>query len=261
MNALPHLLRWFKSLQMGTNCPSCTLELRGGEGILCLHCRLELHATEPSDVPVLTEDLAWRLPVRSVLALWWAPKGSPAEAVYKALKFGGRRALGPALGKDMARHWDRTFRTGDKPVLQEQVTLRPDAVVPVPLTLGRWWDRGYNQSELLARGMSLYWQVPGYSHLLRRRDSGTNLARLGRSGRFDRAAKDFVQGQVLTAGAAWGQRSQPYRPGLRDLEGLHLLLVDDVMTSGATLERCGQLLLSRGASLSVMVLARRLGNR
>lgn len=176
----------------------------------------------------MLEELAWRIPVQDASALWLAPSGSVAEALYKALKFGGKRHLGYPMGVLMARHWDQRY-----PV--------PDRVVPVPLSSGRLWSRGYNQAALLAYGMASHWGIPVLAHALRRRDGGLNLARLGRAERFAKAALDFEQGS--------GQ----------DLMGLNCLLVDDVMTTGATLEQCGKLLVERGARLSVMALARKLG--
>jgi predicted amidophosphoribosyltransferase len=103
------------------------------------------------------------------------------------------------------------------------------------------WSRGYNQAALLAHGMAGHWGIPVLAHALRRRDGGLNLARLGRIERFAKAAMDFEHGSN------------------QDLSGLSCLLVDDVMTTGATLEQCGRLLVQRGAELTVMVLARRLG--
>ncbi|NBY30805.1 MAG: ComF family protein [Sphingobacteriia bacterium] len=171
------------------------------------------------------------------LCLWVAPSGSAAEALYKAFKFGGKRQLGPPLGAMMAAQWDGWLPP-------------PDLLIPVPLTAKRMWSRGYNQAAELARGMAHYWSVPVMEHALKRKEGGLNLARLGRKERFAKAATDFVQGFGPTA----------MNKG-NDLAGLRCLLVDDVMTTGATLEQCGKLLVERGALLSVMVLARRLGSK
>jgi ComF family protein len=186
---------------------------------------------------MMLEELAWRIPVRDAFALWVAPSGSVAEALYKAFKFGGKRQLGPPLGAMMAAYRDAWLQA-------------PDLVIPVPLSSKRMWSRGYNQAAELARVMAHIWSVPVMEHALRRNEGGMNLARLGRRERFAKAATDFVQG--------FGPNSQ--NKGY-DLAGLRCLLVDDVMTTGATLEQCGKLLVERGALLSVMVLARKLGQR
>ncbi|MFZ9680084.1 MAG: ComF family protein [Bacteroidia bacterium] len=202
----------------------------------CLGCSVELRVTDRVDSLVLERELAWRMPVVHAHALWWAEAGSRAEALYKALKFGGRRTLGPALGLAMARH-------------RERMAPWPDGLVPVPTTLQRTWSRGYNQAHLLAEGMAAHAALPVYPHLLQRLEGGLNLARLDRKQRIVQAQRDFAHARTL-------DNSRFAEPCL-DLKGMHLLLVDDVMTSGATLEQCGALLIQRGARLSVMVLARR----
>jgi len=217
-------------------CPGCGGEPPERGRPYCLGCSLELRGMDRVDALGLERELAWRLPVASVHALWWAEAGSRAEALYKALKFGGRRTLGPALGRAMARH-------------RERMAPLPDGLVPVPTTIGRTWSRGYNQARLLAEGMATHWSLPVYPHLLQRLEGGLNLARLGKTQRMEQAKRDFIQANTVAG--------RPYRSEERDLLGLHLLLVDDVMTSGATLEQCGDLLVRRGAQLSVMVLARR----
>ena len=217
-------------------CPGCGGEPPERGHAYCLGCSIELRVMDRVDALGLEQELAWRMPVVSVHALWWAEAGSRAEALYKALKFGGRRTLGPALGRAMARH-------------RERMAPLPDGLVPVPTTIHRTWSRGYNQAHLLAEGMAAHASLPVYPHLLQRLEGGRNLARLGRNQRNEQAKRDFVQARTVDGG--------PYQTDQRDLNGLHLLLVDDVMTSGATLEQCGNLLIRRGARLSVMVLARR----
>jgi len=217
-------------------CPGCGGDPPHSGHAYCLGCSVELRVMDRADFLVLERELSWRLPVIQVHALWWAEAGSRAEALYKALKFGGRRTLGPALGLAMARH-------------RERMAPWPDGLVPVPTTLQRTWSRGYNQARLLAEGMAAHASLPVYPHLLQRQEGGLNLARLDKNQRFLQAQRDFANARTLD--------NLLYTEPCLDLRGMHLLLVDDVMTSGATLEQCGTLLIQRGARLSVMVLARR----
>ena len=216
-------------------CPACGHGMGVIPALTCLYCALDLRCASELDCGNMREELSWRIPVQDASALWMAPSGSVAEALYKALKFGGKRHLGSPIGAMMADH-----RDGWHPP--------PHRVIPVPLTPKRMWSRGYNQAAELANGMASRWGIPLLEYALRRKEGGLNLARLGRRERFVKAATDFEHG-TSPASLVYSQ----------DLAGLRCLLVDDVMTTGATLEQCGKLLVERGALLSVMVLARKLG--
>jgi ComF family protein len=113
---------------------------------------------------------------------------------------------------------------------------RFDAVVPVPLHWRRQWDRGFNQAELLARYIARRRGIPVLQALRRKRATETQ-AGLASAGRRRNVAGAFVL------------RS---RPGAR-LEGGKILLIDDVMTTGATASACASAL-KRGGALSVSLL-------
>ncbi len=107
-----------------------------------------------------------------------------------------------------------------------------DAVVPVPLHPWRQWQRGFNQADDLARGLGLpVWPV------LRRHRTGPPQAKLSAA---DRPAN--VLGAYQLPPASRFAR-HPER-----LSGRHLILVDDVMTTGATLDACSRVLLAAGVS-------------
>lgn len=101
---------------------------------------------------------------------------------------------------------------------------KPDLIVPVPLALSHWWDRGFNQSALIAADLAKLLESP-CSDVLARESGGLAQAGLTRKQREQLDCTQFL---------------------LRDPERVHdqsILLVDDVMTSGATLERCADVLM------------------
>ncbi len=118
--------------------------------------------------------------------------------------------------------------------------IRPEVVVPVPMQPKKRRKRGYNQAELLARGLAKELQIPCRSRLLRRVATGVvSQTRLNRRQRLANAL------------AAYRVRSP------QQLEGKTVLLVDDVMTTGATVDACARLLRDAGAEkVYVLVLAR-----
>jgi ComF family protein len=119
---------------------------------------------------------------------------------------------------------------------------RFDAVVAVPLHWRRKWDRGFNQSDLLARGVARSWGIP-MVHPVRRRKATRVQAGLSNTRRRENVSGAFVARAFLTKSGS--------------VRGLRLLLVDDVMTTGATASACAGVLKRAGAvSVTLLTLAR-----
>jgi competence protein ComFC len=107
---------------------------------------------------------------------------------------------------------------------------RPDTVVPVPLHPERWRERGYNQAELIARPLANHLKIPLNEHLLVRTKSRPPQLLLSRSQRWK-----SVRGAYAI-------------PEGRRVDKLRILLVDDVLTTGATLDSCARALKKAGAA-------------
>jgi ComF family protein len=142
------------------------------------------------------------------------------------LKYGNEKALGPALGGLAREAGDLHFDLADY-----------DALVPVPLHPTRLRERGYNQSFLLARAVAEAQGLPVVHALVRCR---LGLPQVGLEGdaRRENVAEVFALHPLEAAGS----------------EGLSLLLVDDVFTTGATVEACARTLLGSGLAAVVDVL-------
>jgi ComF family protein len=156
--------------------------------------------------------------------------GVAAKLVH-ALKYGDRLDLAPALGRWMAN--------AGADVLKDA-----DALVPVPLHWRRLWARRFNQSAALARAVGKARGLPVVRDALRRVKATPQQVGLSRS---ERALN--VQGafRVPVSGKA-------------EVAGRRLVLVDDVLTSGATVDACARALLrGRAASVDVLVFARVVG--
>jgi len=118
--------------------------------------------------------------------------------------------------------------------------LQFDAVVPVPLHWRKQWDRGFNQADLLARHVAKRRNIP-ILHALRRKRATATQAGLARAGRRRNVAGAFAARRTSS------------------LKDARILLIDDVMTTGATASACASVLKRAGAkSVTILTLARAL---
>lgn len=149
-------------------------------------------------------------------------QGALRQAVHQ-VKYGGREELGILLG---AR-------------LSALVSTRPDCLVPMPLHPARLRERGYNQAAVVARGIAAYQGVPVVEGVLLRRRRTARQAGLDRSARQRNVANAFG-----------------LRRGVPPWEGRSVLLVDDVLTTGATAGAAARVLRESGAAeVNLAVLA------
>lgn len=166
-----------------------------------------------------------------LLALWrYAP---PLDAVVQGLKFGRLDYLGGHLAEALAVHLGAPVREE----LREQAG--EDAlVVPVPLHWRRRLARGYNQAERIGRPLARRLGLP-FSPALARRRATPPQSRLNQAGRLRNLRQAFAV------------------PGPGAVAGRHVVLVDDVATTGATLDAAAAALKAAGAAAVIAVVAGR----
>ena len=168
---------------------------------------------------------AGRLNIISATAQYYYSKTSLIQRLVHQVKYKTNKDLGLQLGRLM----------GDQ--LMQSSRIKPEAIIPLPLYAARQRKRGYNQAELLALGIGESMKIPVLPRVIIRPDYTETQTRKGRIERWRNIEGKFL----LTDPAA--------------ISGKHILLVDDVITTGATLESCGmELLKADNTRLSIAAL-------
>ncbi len=210
-------------------CAGCGSPLVMNEDLICTSCLLHLPRTYYSrekDNPV--SQVFWgKLDIYSATALYLFKKGSSVQHLLHQLKYKGNREIGIYLGALLGNE-----------LMESMLFNTVEAVVPVPLHPRKLRRRGYNQSEVIAAGICRSLGAVLDTRTLVRVHYSETQTRKSRYKRWENV-KDIFD---ITPGT--------------DLTGKHVLLVDDVLTTGSTMEACASALLSiPGLTLSVACIA------
>lgn len=217
-------------LAFPARCPGCGLE----GAPICAHCEpaLDARLEQPAGIPIgLPSD--W--PATILQLEWCAPFGGLVRRALHQLKYGGESRLAMPLGAAVARRWARAAAGGD-------------VMVPVPVHADRARRRGYDQAELIARAAAAELGLPCAPILERAR---ATIAQFD----LDRPTRATnVQGAFRLRPDG---RARRVPGGGSPLAGRWVILVDDVVTTGATLSACASPLIVAGAlGVSAVTVAR-----
>jgi ComF family protein len=213
-------------------CYACLQGLVSGEKYVCTDCRIKLPYTNlhlaPEDSQDILQRRFWgRVPVRFVLSYLYFRRAGRVQRLLHQLKYRGAEDLGEALGtwygSELKEHgYNHHF----------------DLIVPVPLHPQKQRQRGYNQAEKFAQGLASELNVPCSSKILTREKYSDTQTRRSREERWQN-----VEGIFRVAKA-------------EEIKDQRILIVDDVITTGATLEACANALLQADCKeVSVVAIA------
>lgn len=196
-------------------CTGCGSDILSNESVLCMRCiegmpetNFEIHPNNP------VEKLFWgRLPVTNAAALFYFTKESLMQHLMHQFKYKGNKDLGLQLGRIMG---EQILKSG---------RFNVDALIPLPLFPGKEKKRGYNQATVLCQGMAESMKIPVLDKVITRPQHTETQTKKGRIERWKNMEGKFILSDTSS------------------IRNKHLLLVDDVVTTGATLEACGNELL------------------
>ena len=223
---------WFNDLLglfFPNTCQACGQSLLSQEKVICLSCLYKLPKTgfhQHAENPV--SRVFWgRVDVHAATSFLFFSKGGSVQHLIHSLKYKGNKTTGEYLGK--------LFGTD---LQKSELFSSVELVIPVPLHPKKQHKRGFNQSESIAKGIGASMQIPIVTDQLIRVVHTSTQTKKSRESRWDNVKDAFAVQQ--TSG----------------LENKHILLVDDVLTTGATLESCAHRLLEiQGVKVSVATLA------
>jgi ComF family protein len=225
LQSVDHLLRLFYPAL----CLACQDTLPQSNMQLCLDCQTKLpYTTLHEDVDNLFTQRFWgRVRVQSGAACFYFVKGGKIQQVIHHLKYSHKPYIG--------FHWGKIYA---QKLAQEAHFRTVDLVIPVPLHWKKQQLRGYNQAEAISRGLAEGMEKLHIPKALIRNEFSSSQTQKGKLDRLNNVEQAFSVA----------------RPA--ELEGRHVLLVDDVMTSGATLEACALPILAlSGTKVSMVTLA------
>ncbi len=210
-------------------CAGCDAHLMKHEQDMCLPCTFRLPKTYFWDYKVNpVEQLFWgRLQVSAACAFLHFEKESVVQRLMHRFKYKGKTGIGRKLGREFGS------------ILKEKKWFSDlDVIVPIPLHASKQMRRGYNQSDHFAQGISEAYGVPVRTKAMKRVIATESQTRKSRYDRSENVEEVF---RVVDSAS---------------LKGKNVLLVDDVVTTGATLEAAGNRILEAGAAkLYIAVIA------
>lgn len=211
-----------------SSCVVCKNELSRTEHVCCSICYSELAFThfEISKEPTEVDQLFWgRLPITSTYSLLYYEKTNNSKPILAALKYGNRPDVGQYFGRIIG-----------KTLCQHPLFSTVEVLIPVPIHTKKKYTRGYNQSEEIVKGITDVWEIPFDFKVLARNKHTGSQTKLGRFSRWDNADGLFTPDESI----------KNYK---------HIALVDDVITTGSTLEAITNRIFAIAPDIKVSVIS------
>lgn len=232
------VLRDVASLFLPRTCLACGRVLLENEGSICLACRYNMPLTnfakrKDNPVKLLFENV---LDVESAAAMFWFVGGTEWQRIVHNFKYHGRWFFAQKMGEWMGEE-----------LLDSGNFADIDLIVPIPLHYRRRLHRGYNQSEQLALGVGRKMGAECDFRSVRRCHYNDSQTSKSRSERWENVEEIFEVRRV------------------EKLRGKHILLIDDVLTTGATMASCASAIVKAcegdvRISIATLTVSRRIMN-
>ena len=218
----------FISLIYPDLCQACGQSLLKGEEIICIRCQLQLPRTNfhRDAINPIIKHFWGKVPVHAATAYYFFYKGEKVQHLIHQLKYKGRPEVGMKVGQLLGND-----------LKQSELYKDVDVIVPVPLHDDKLRVRGYNQAEEIAKGLAQSYKLKSENLIVRTKHTDTQT-RKHRYERYQNVDKVFAVNEE------------------KEIYNKHILLVDDVITTGSTLTACAEELLRiKGTKVSIAAMA------
>jgi ComF family protein len=220
------ILHDIRHLIFPQKCLSCEVELTGAESTICSLCKTNFTETNfhLSKEPTMMDKIFWgRVQIHKTYALFFFEKAKTAQKVLFQLKYKNNQAVGHHFGQEIAKRIQQNPEFDDV-----------DVFIPVPLHPKKEFIRGYNQSEALAYGITQELDIPMDIKSLKRVQHGKSQTSKSRMERWTSIQSTF---QI--------------KPSIKKYK--HIVLVDDVITTGSTIEVIAAAILEKHPEVKISV--------
>jgi ComF family protein len=210
-------------------CPACGESLMANERVICTGCQYGLPLTNFHLQPdnIVARQFWGKVNLQAVYALYYFTKGGKVQNLVHHLKYKGMQQIGHAVGNIAGGQ-----------LIKNEIFYSADVIIPVPLHKKRLKQRGYNQSTCFAEGVAQKLNAVLDDTSFVRTHATETQTKKGRFTRFENMQEVFTV-------------ANPEK-----LKNKHILLVDDIVTTGSTLEACAvELLKIEGVKLSIATIA------
>lgn len=210
-------------------CSGCASDALEKDQILCYRCVNNLPRTGMQHIRnnMVERVFSGRLPIHAAHSEFFFSKGKLIQQLLHQIKYKGNQQLGIYLGEMLGHSLSNTERFSDI-----------NAIIPMPMLKKKEITRGYNQAVIISKGVQKITGIPIVENLITRNKITATQTKKSRSERWQNVNGTFE----INDAESW--------------QGKHVLIIDDVLTTGATLEACGNILLNiPELTLSIAVLA------
>ena len=209
-------------------CHVCDKKLVEGENYICLDCLLKMPKTNYHLQPEngSADRFKGKIPYKKVASFLYYNKGGFSQKIMKPIKYKGNSGLGRYIGQLMAQNIQQTSH------FFEDI----DLLIPIPLHHKRQKLRGFNQAEEIAKGIEKITAIPVCSDLVTRKKQTQTQTKKGRYARWLNTMDIFSTEKTS------------------NFNYNHVLIIDDVLTTGATIEACAQSVLQSYPEIKISIL-------